>query len=47
MKLVSIIFYPEPQPVLFKDSESRKQKKQASLIFFAKTHPIFFKDSAR
>jgi len=44
MKLVSIIFYPKPPPILSKDSESRMQKKQARLIFSAETHPIFSKD---
>ena len=36
--------YAEPHPILFKDSESREQKKQVYLIFYAETHPISFKD---
>ena len=31
MKLVSIIFYPEPPPIFYKNSESRKQNTEKAL----------------
>ena len=47
MKLVSIIFYPKPHPIFYKDSESREQRQIENVVFrfgYAKAHPIFFKN---
>jgi len=36
--------YAEPPPILFKNSESREQKKQVYLIFYAETHPVLLNE---
>ena len=50
MKLVSDIFYPEPHPILSKDSERREQRQMKNKVFqfdYAEPHPSLFKDSER
>ena len=41
MKLVSIIFYPEPPPILSK--EILEESKNNLFEFYSKTFPIFYK----
>ena len=46
-KINLFIFYPEMQPILFKDSANRMENKIILFIFYPEMQPISFKDSAK